>query len=57
MQVKFGDKLYAVHEQALERVLADIAFVCDQLSVYEFNPNRSLEPKQHKNKKFWTFVV
>ena len=23
---KFGDKLYAVHEQALEKVLADIAF-------------------------------
>lgn len=34
---KFGDKLYAVHEQALEKVLADIAFVCDQLPVYEFN--------------------
>ena len=34
---KFGDKLYAVYEQALEKVLADIAFVCDQLPVYEFN--------------------
>ena len=61
--LKFGDKLYAVHEQALEKVginptisrhgiaqaslalliwlnemvLADIAFVGDQLPVYEFN--------------------
>ena len=29
---KFGDKLYAIHEQALEKVLADIPFVSDQLS-------------------------
>ena len=33
---KFGDKLYAIHEQALEKVLADIPFVSDQLAIYEF---------------------
>ena len=33
---KFGDKLYAIHEQALEKVLADIPFISDQLAIYEF---------------------
>lgn len=33
---KFGDKLYAIHEQALEKILADIPFVSDQLAIYEF---------------------
>ena len=33
---KFGDKLYAIHEQALEKVLADIPFIFDQLAIYEF---------------------
>ena len=29
MQAKFGDKLYAVHEQALKKILADIPFVSE----------------------------
>ena len=33
---KFGDKLYTIHEQALEKVLADIPFVSDRLAIYEF---------------------
>ena len=33
---KFGDKLYAIHEQTLEKVLADIPFISDQLAIYEF---------------------
>ena len=33
---KFGDKLYAIHEQALEKVLADVPFISDQLAIYEF---------------------
>ena len=33
---KFGDKLYTIHKQALEKVLADIPFVTDQFAIYEF---------------------
>ena len=34
--LQFRYKLYAIHEQALEKVLADIPFVSDQLAIYEF---------------------
>ena len=30
-------KLYAAHEQPLEKMLAVIPFLCNQLPIYEFN--------------------
>ena len=34
---EFCDNLYAINEQALEEVLADISFVRNQLAIYEFD--------------------
>ena len=32
---KFGDKLYAIHEQPLEEIPSDLAFVRDQFAIDE----------------------
>ena len=34
---EFGDKLYAVHEQALEKILADITIIRNRFNVYELH--------------------
>lgn len=40
---EFGNKLYAVNKHASEEVLADIALVCNQLSVDEFDKRLILQ--------------
>ena len=34
---EFRDKLYAIHKKSFEKVLANVPFVTDKLSIYEFD--------------------
>ena len=61
---RFSDKLYAIHEQPLKRILADISFVRNRLAIDKFDkslvfqryPVIHISRSEHKIENF-TFII
>ena len=50
---EFRDKLYAIHKKSFEKVLANVPFVTDELSIYEFDKSFILHAFQRTHRMMY----